>query len=92
MSSIGLHTLLGLVVAAAAAVLFWLLPLEIAIAVVGGWSIFLREVTQKQSAKHENDFRKGWAFWRWQEDKIWETVLPILTLFILAFIVLTWRL
>lgn len=45
---------------------------------IAGWTIFLRELTQKQTNSYEDDFFSGWDFWHWSFDKNLETWVPIL--------------
>lgn len=55
--------------------------------IAAGGAILLREVTQKQSAKYDNDFRKGWDLWTWDRDKQIETVVPIAIILVAASII-----
>ena len=41
--------------------------------------LFLRELTQEQAKHYQNNFLRGWNFFRWSAGKNFETWLPIAT-------------
>lgn len=71
------HILLGLtpLFAFHAAVLA-LGPL-LAAGLFAAFTLYFREVTQKQGSAYDNDFRRGWLPWKWSLSKNIETWVPV---------------
>jgi MFS superfamily sulfate permease-like transporter len=57
-----------------------------AMALATAWATLLREVTQRQSKRFNDDFRRGWDMWNWSPAKQFETIVPVLLAFSIGLI------
>lgn len=71
------HSILAPIVFGLILLTMWLAPPYVAAAIIAGHILFLRELTQEQTRRYDSNFFQGWAFWKWSDNKNWETWVPI---------------
>jgi hypothetical protein len=72
-----LHCLLGLALLFAFHAAVLLLGPMLAAALIAGFTLYFREVTQNQAKNFGFDFRRGWNPAKWSAGKNFETWIPV---------------